>query len=67
MLVGIDTYHEKNKLSNSVVGFVASMDKTFTEWYSVASVQKSTHQELMLFIQEAFHKSVIQFRNVGFY
>ncbi|XP_015367176.1 PREDICTED: protein argonaute-3-like [Diuraphis noxia] len=62
MIVGIDVYHEKGKQMSSVVGFVASMDKTFTEWYSVAAMQRSTHQELMKSVQDAFHKVVIQFK-----
>lgn len=65
MIVGIDVYHEKNKQMSSVVGFVASMDRTFTEWYSVAGMQKSTHQELMKSIQDAFHKVVSQFKKVS--
>ncbi|XP_050425877.1 piwi-like protein Ago3 [Adelges cooleyi] len=56
MIVGIDVYHEKSKQASSVVGFVASMDKLFTEWQAVASIQKSTHQELIRAIHEAFHK-----------
>jgi len=66
MIVGIDVYHEKGKQMSSVVGFVASMDKTFTEWYSVAAMQRSTHQELMKSVQDAFHKVVVQFKAVGF-
>ncbi|XP_026821095.1 piwi-like protein Ago3 isoform X2 [Rhopalosiphum maidis] len=62
MIVGIDVYHEKGKQMSSVVGFVASMDKTFTEWYSVAAMQRSTHQELMKSMQDAFHKVVCQFK-----
>jgi len=66
MIVGIDVYHEKDKQMSSVVGFVASMDKTFTEWYSVAAMQRSTHQELMKSMQDAFHKVVTQFKAVSF-
>lgn len=66
MIIGIDVYHEKGKQSCSVVGFVASMDQTFTKWYSVAGMQKSTHQELLRSIQDAFHKVVNQFKEVGF-
>jgi len=65
MIVGIDVYHEKGKQMSSVVGFVASMDKTFTEWYSVAAMQRSTHQELMKSVQDAFHKVVNQFKAVS--
>lgn len=66
MIIGIDVYHEKGKQLSSVVGFVASMDKTFTEWYSVAGMQKSTHQELMKSIEDSFHRVVHQFKAVRF-
>jgi len=66
MIVGIDVYHEKGKQMSSVVGFVASMDKTFTEWYSVAAMQRSTHQELIKSMQDAFHKVLMQFKAVSF-
>lgn len=65
MIIGIDMYHEKGKQLSSVVGFVASMDKTFTEWYSVAGMQKSTHQELMKCIQDAFHRVVSKYKEVS--
>lgn len=66
MIIGIDVYHEKGKQLSSVVGLVASMDKTFTQWYSVAGMQKSTHQELMKSIQDSFHRVVNQYKSVGF-
>lgn len=65
MIVGIDVYHENKKHLSSVVGVVASMDKTFTEWYSVAGFQKSTHQEILKSIQNSFHKVLSQFQAVG--
>ncbi|XP_025198064.1 piwi-like protein Ago3 [Melanaphis sacchari] len=65
MIVGIDVYHEKGKQMSSVVGFVASMDKTFTQWYSVAAMQRSTHQELMKSMQDAFHKVICQFKAIN--
>lgn len=65
MVIGIDTYHEKGNQMSSVVGFVASMNRTFTEWYSVAEIQKSTYQELMISMQNAFHKVANQFKLVS--
>lgn len=67
MIVGIDVYHEKRQQLNSVVGFIASMNKYFTNWYSVAIRQKSTHQELVGSIPEAFHKALEEFKKVSFY
>lgn len=65
MVIGIDVYHEKGHQMSSVVGFVASMDKTFTHWYSIAEIQQSTHQELMSSMQKAFHKVANQFKLVS--
>ncbi|XP_050528913.1 protein argonaute-3-like [Daktulosphaira vitifoliae] len=56
MIVGIDVYHEKGKQVSSVVGFIASLDKHFTQWTSVATMQKCTHQELVKPIQDSFRK-----------
>jgi len=67
MIVGIDVYHEKNKQMSSVVGLVASMNNKFTEWYSVAVMQKSSHQEIMKSVQNAFDKILTQFKAVSFF
>lgn len=37
MIIGIDTYHDKK--SGSVSAFVASLNDTYTHWYSKAVVQ----------------------------
>ncbi|XP_016660256.1 piwi-like protein 2 [Acyrthosiphon pisum] len=60
MIVGIDVYREEGK-QTSVVGFVATMNETFTEWYSASAMQKSTHRELMKSMKDAF-KLVMQFK-----
>lgn len=67
MIIGIDVYHEKGKQFSSVVGIVASMDKTFTQWYSVARIQKSTHQELIQCMQDSYDKLLNQFNKVSFF
>lgn len=46
MICGIDTYHDANKKENSVSAFVASLNATYTRWYSRAVIQKSK-EELM--------------------
>ncbi|CAO1310298.1 unnamed protein product [Diamesa serratosioi] len=40
MICGIDTYHEANHKANSVTGFIASLNGTYTRWYSKAIIQK---------------------------
>lgn len=39
MICGIDTYHDTKKKDNSVGAFVASLNPSFTEWYSRAIIQ----------------------------
>lgn len=65
MIVGIDTYHEKNNQMSSVVGIVASMDARFTKWYSVACRQKSSKHELMYNIQTTFHNVLYKYKEVS--
>lgn len=65
MIVGIDVYHEKNKQVPSVVGIVASLDKTFTKWCSVANKQPSTHQELLSALHVSFHKLLKKYKEVS--
>lgn len=45
MVIGIDTYHDSAKKGRSVVGFVASMNKSLTRYYSRATFQEP-NQEL---------------------
>lgn len=39
MICGIDTYHAGNKKNDSVSAFVASLNSTYTKWYSRAVIQ----------------------------
>lgn len=67
MIVGIDVYHEKNKQISSVIGFVASLDKTFTQWYSVAKIQNNTQKEIGDNIHIAFYEILNGYKEVSFY
>lgn len=67
MIIGIDTYHEKNKCLPSVVGFVASMDKTFTNWFSLATIQKNTYEEMLSSFQTTINKALTKYNEVCFY
>ncbi|KAG4079836.1 hypothetical protein HA402_014967 [Bradysia odoriphaga] len=46
MICGIDTYHDTKKKDNSVGAFIASLNGTYTEWYSRAVIQ-SQKEELI--------------------
>ncbi|KAL3183271.1 hypothetical protein MRX96_000252 [Rhipicephalus microplus] len=45
MVVGYDTYHDSGSRKQSAGAFVASMNRTFTRWYSRVAFH-SSHQEL---------------------
>ncbi|XP_058062361.1 protein argonaute-3 [Anopheles bellator] len=44
MICGIDTYHETKKGNDSVAALVASLDSTFTHWYSRATKQRTKEE-----------------------
>lgn len=44
MICGIDTYHDTKKKDNSVGAFVASLNSTYTEWYSRAILQSQKEE-----------------------
>lgn len=67
MIVGIDVYHEKHKQVPSIVGLVASLDKTFTQWCSVVKKQHNTHQEIMGSVQISFHELLRKYKEVSFF
>ena len=46
MVVGIDTYHDSAKKGRSVGGFVASLNGSFTRYYS-QTIFQSSMQELI--------------------
>lgn len=41
MIVGIDTYHDSSQRGRSVGGFVASLNRRYTRWYSNVTFQQS--------------------------
>ncbi|XP_077008856.1 piwi-like protein 2 isoform X3 [Tamandua tetradactyla] len=46
MVIGMDVYHDPSRGMRSVVGFVASINLTFTKWYSRVVFQMP-HQEIV--------------------
>ncbi|XP_038602626.1 piwi-like protein 2 [Tachyglossus aculeatus] len=46
MVIGMDVYHDPRKGMRSVVGFVASVNPSFTKWYSRVVFQMP-HQEIV--------------------
>ena len=63
MVVGIDVYHDAARGGRSVGGFVASMNKNLTRWYSRVCFQ-SPGQELIDGLKMALTASLKQFHKV---
>ena len=63
MVCGVDTYHEGANKSNSVVGFVASVNETCTRWYSRVAVQQRG-EELINGLKPCFIAALRQYHEV---
>ncbi|XP_070072440.1 protein argonaute-3 isoform X2 [Drosophila takahashii] len=44
MICGIDSYHDPSNRGNSVAAFVASLNSSYTHWYSKAVVQSKSEE-----------------------
>ncbi|KAJ6648719.1 Protein argonaute-3 [Pseudolycoriella hygida] len=61
MICGIDTYHDSKKKDNSVGGFVASLNASYTEWYSRAIIQ-SQKEELVNGLSQSLVASLDEYK-----
>lgn len=61
MICGIDTYHDSNK-GNSVAAFVASLNSTYTRYYSKAIVQ-SQKEELQNGLSISLQNALYAYKN----
>lgn len=64
MVVGIDVYHDASRGGRSVGGFVASMNKHLTRWYSRVCFQ-SPGQELIDGLKMALTASLKKYHEVN--
>ena len=64
MVCGIDVYHDPSRKSPSVGGFVASMNKTCTRWYSRVAHQMSG-QELVDSLKLTFVAALRKYHDVN--
>ncbi|XP_037044625.1 protein argonaute-3-like [Bradysia coprophila] len=62
MICGIDTYHDADKKKNSVSAFVASLNATFTQWFSRATVQ-SCKEELLNGLCQSLIAALTAYKN----
>lgn len=66
MIVGIDVYHEGKQLLTSIVGIVASMNETFSKYFSMTLNQKNTRQEVSCGMRLVFTKILKAYKDVSF-
>ena len=66
MVIGIDVYHDASRGGRSVGGFVASMNKSLTRWFSRVCFQ-SPGQELIDGLKMALTASLKKFHEVSCY
>ncbi|KAM7364395.1 argonaute 3 [Cochliomyia hominivorax] len=61
MICGIDSYHDAAQKSNSVAAFVASINTTYTKWYSKAVIQ-TKREEIVGGLCSSFISALLAFR-----
>ena len=66
MVIGIDVYHDASRGGRSVGGFVASMNKSLTRWFSRVCFQ-SPGQELIDGLKMALTASLKKYHEVCSY
>ena len=64
MICGIDVYHDPSSRGNSVAGFVASLNRLATRWYSKAIMQQA-HQEVIDGLKHCFTESIKKYFEVN--
>lgn len=64
MICGIDTYQEAGGKGNAVSAFVASLNNTYTRWYSKAVIQ-TKKEELMSGLVDSFQKALTTYQNMN--
>lgn len=64
MICGIDSYHEPGGRGNSVSGFVASLNSSYSRWYSNA-VMQNRKDELLHGLVESFQKALEAYKTTN--
>ncbi|KAJ6642570.1 Protein argonaute-3 [Pseudolycoriella hygida] len=67
MICGIDTYHDTKKKQNSVSAFIASINPTFTKWFSRAIIQSQKEELLNGLCQSLFASLSEYYKANGMY
>lgn len=63
MICGVDTFHEAGNKGNSVAAFIASLDGTYTKWYSRAIIQ-SKKEELLHGMTQSLRYAINEYKRV---
>ncbi|TMW48791.1 hypothetical protein DOY81_006130 [Sarcophaga bullata] len=61
MICGIDSYHDPAQKGNSVAAFVASINPSYTKWYSKACIQ-TKREEIVNGLCSSFISALLAFR-----
>lgn len=64
LVCGVDVYHDPTRGGRSVVGFIASLNNTFTRWFSIVVFQKAG-QELADCLKAALISAIRKFDEVN--
>lgn len=61
MICGIDSYHDSSQKGNSVAAFVASINPSYTKWFSKAVIQ-TKREEIVNGLCSSFISALLAFR-----
>lgn len=64
MICGIDTYHDPSNKNGSVAAFVASLNNTYTKYYSRAKIQ-SRKEEIHHGLSVSLQKSLMSYKKIN--
>lgn len=64
MVIGVDIYHDAAGKKQSICGFVASMNRTCTRWYSKCMLQP-VGQELVDLLKICFTSALQKYHQVS--
>uniref|UniRef100_A0A336M4G2 Lipid droplet-associated hydrolase n=1 Tax=Culicoides sonorensis TaxID=179676 RepID=A0A336M4G2_CULSO len=64
MICGIDTHHDAGRMGSSVAAFVASLNESYTKWYSRANMQ-SKNEELLNGLTQSLRFALKEYKNVN--
>ncbi|CAB4065125.1 AUB [Lepeophtheirus salmonis] len=61
MIVGIDVYHDPDRQHQSCLGFVASLNTSFTQWYSTTE-RHSNNEEIANALGKCIYRAIKEYK-----